>query len=120
MVIMLIDGRLWETMPILDKWIQVLRPRIFFDLETSKASTWNSTSALIAEPVSFPETSLSAEIHRVMYKHGSKLIYTASNIKICENDVFTVMYLISARKHVICDWIWASIIVNYFIITKMT
>jgi len=38
-----------------------------------------------------------------MYKHGSKLIYTASNIKICENDVFTVMYLISARKHVICD-----------------
>jgi len=49
-------------------------------METPKTSTWNSTSALIAEPDSFPETSVSAEIKRVRYKHGSKLIFTASEI----------------------------------------
>lgn len=48
---MLIEDRLCEGMLIIDKLMQVLRLRIFnFNVETPKASIWDSTSALIAEP----------------------------------------------------------------------
>jgi hypothetical protein len=50
----------------------------FFDLKPPKASTWNSTAALNAEPDISPETLVYAEIHRVVYKQEAKLLFTAS------------------------------------------
>jgi len=35
----------------------------FFDVKATKASTWNSTAALIAELDISPETSIPAELH---------------------------------------------------------
>jgi hypothetical protein len=80
-VIMLIEDRMWEAMPIIGKWIQVLRPRNFLDVETPKASTWNSTSALIAEPDNFPETSVSAEIHSHVQARIEVNMYCFRDIK---------------------------------------
>ena len=45
----------------------------FFDVKAPKASTWNSTAALNAESEISPQTSVSAEIHGVVYKPESKL-----------------------------------------------